>query len=56
MLYTPDHVPQSVTVMRMRSLTFLLIVLGRVLFKHRQLKTLRTRVSSSVEKPHRVLR
>ena len=56
MLNTLDHVAQSATVMRNRSLILLLIVLRRLLFKHRQLKTLRTRVSTSVEKPHQVPR
>ena len=42
MLNTPDHVAQSATVMRKRSLTSLLIVLRRLLFKHSQLETLRT--------------
>ena len=38
MLKTPDHVAQSVTVTWNRSLTFLLMVLRRLLFKHRQPK------------------
>ena len=54
MLKTPDHVAQSVTVTWKRSLAFLLIVLRRLQFKHGQLKTLRTRVSTSVERPHQV--
>ena len=37
-----------------RPLTFLLILLRRLPFKHRRLKTLRTRVSTSEERSHQV--
>ena len=49
MLKTPDPVAQRVTVTWSRPLTFLLIVLRRLLFKQRQLKTLRRSDSTSVE-------
>ena len=60
MLKTPDHVAQNATVMRKRSLIFLLMVLRGLLFKHRQLKTLQKvmtqKVKVSVAEQPRVLR
>ena len=51
MLKTPDHVAQSATVTRKRSLIFLQMVLRRLLFKHRQLKTLRKVMTQEVKVP-----
>ena len=51
MLKTPDHVTQSTTVMRKRSLIFLLMVLQRLLLKHRQLKTLQKVMTQEVKVP-----
>ena len=60
MLKTPDHVAQSVTATWNRSIIFLLMVLRRLLFKHRQLKTLLKVMTQEVKVPvaglHRVLR
>ena len=49
MLKTPDHVAQSVTVTW--NLTFLQMVLLRLLFKHRQRKTLRKVMTQEVKVP-----
>ena len=49
MLKTPDHVARSATVMRKRSLIFLLMVLRGLLFKHRQLKTLQKVMTQKVK-------
>ena len=49
MLETPDHVAQSATVMGKRSLIFLLMMLQGLLFKHRQLKTLRKVMTQKVK-------
>ena len=51
MLKTPDHVAQSVAVTWNRSLIFLLMVLLRLLFKHRQLKTSRKVMTQEVKVP-----
>ena len=51
MLKTPYHVAQSASVMRKRSLLFLLMVLQRLVLKHRQLKTLQKVMTQEVEVP-----
>ena len=51
MLKTPDHVAQSVTVTWNRSLIFFLMVLRRLLFMHRQLKTSREVMTQEVKVP-----